>query len=475
MKMQKIYDFFKKELDKRKKDRLKHFVFKPREYQKKIIDVFKAGLYSFFIICWARRLGKDLLAFSLACEECLNKPNTIVYYIFPTMKQGKMMILDGFTNDKKRIIEEVVNIECLLLPEKSKKLYHSDNSLRFKNGSIIYFVDAQDANTKVGGNLDLLIISEAALIKNREILLYLIPSIMNINGKILLVSTPRFSSYFNEILEDITNIKLWFKSILKATDEEAIDENGKPIWDEEKLKKAEKLMSRSKYKQDFECDTDVANEEAIYAESLSKLEWVKELSIKGKKLYVSEDLGINDSTALVFVVENTIIHHYANVDNATMHYINYIKNFMKQAEIRDVEIILPHDAKNRIDNIDHLTSRREAYSKNFTNVKVLNAYSISKTIEIAKHSIEQHKIKFYDCENVRSMVKLMKMYEWKIDSSSGENLRTPVHGRGISASNTCDAVEYFCMYMFSSIYNKNLKDIMYTNYLEDSDSEVSYL
>ena len=299
MKMQKIYDFFKKELDKRKKDRLKHFVFKPREYQKKIIDVFKAGLYSFFIICWARRLGKDLLAFSLACEECLNKPNTIVYYIFPTMKQGKMMILDGFTNEKKRIIEEVVNIECLLLPEKSKKLYHSDNSLRFKNGSIIYFVDAQDANTKVGGNLDLLIISEAALIKNREILLYLIPSIMNINGKILLVSTPRFSSYFNEILEDITNIKLWFKSILKATDKEAIDENGKPIWDEEKLKKAEKLMSRSKYKQDFECDTDVANEEAVYAESLSKLEWVKELSIKGKKLYVSEDLGINDSTALV--------------------------------------------------------------------------------------------------------------------------------------------------------------------------------
>ena len=234
-------------------------------------------------------------------------------------------------------------------------------------------------------------------------------------------------------------------------------------------------MSKSKFEEELLCNLDVARESSIYGYSLMQANWVKELSIKGKKLYVSEDLGINDSTALVFVVENTIIHHYANVDNATMHYINYIKNFMKQAEIRDVEIILPHDAKNRIDNIDHLTSRREAYSKNFTNVKVLNAYSISKTIEIVKHSIEQHKIKFYDCENVRSMVKLMKMYEWKIDSSSGENLRTPVHGRGISASNTCDAVEYFCMYMFSSIYNKNLKDIMQTNYLEDSDSEVSYL
>ena len=467
--MNKVYNFFKNELERRKKERLKHFVFKARDYQKKIIDTFKSGLYNFFIICWGRRLGKDLLAFSLACEECLNKSNTVVYYMFPTMKQGKMMILDGFTNERKRIIEEVINKECLLLPEKSGKLYHSDNSLRFKNGSIIYFVDAQNADTKIGGNLDILIISEMATIKNRDILLYLIPSVMNVNGKIILVSTPRFASYFNEILESVENLKIWFKSILSAIDKEAVDEEGNPIWSDEKLEKAKQLMSESKFRQDYLCDTDVANENAIYAKSLLKAEWVKDLNISNKKLYVSEDLGINDSTALVFTIDNTIIHHYAATDKATIHYIDYIKIFMKQANIKDVEIILPHDARNRQDAIDYLTSRREAYNQHFKNVRVLRAYEVNKTIEITRHSIEQHKIKFLDCENVRKMVKLMKMYEWKLDNSSGENLRVPIHGRGLAASNTCDAVEYYCMSMFLEEYEEKMKEFVYQDNYENGD------
>ena len=469
--MNKVYNFFKNELDRRKKERLKFFVFKARDYQKNIIDTFKSGLYNFFIICWARRLGKDLLAFSLACEECLNKANTVVYYMFPTMKQGKMMILDGFTNERKRIIEEVIDKECLLLPEKSGKLYHSDNSLRFKNGSIIYFVDAQNADTKIGGNLDMLVISEMATIKNRDILLYLIPSVMNVNGKIILVSTPRFASYFNEILESVENLKIWFKSILSALDKEAVDENGNPVWSDEKLEKAKQLMSDSKFRQDYLCDTDVANENSIYANSLLKAEWIKKIDISDKKLYVSEDLGINDSTALVFTIDNTIIHHYANTDKATIHYIDYIKTFMKQANIKDVEIILPHDARNRQDAIEYLTSRREAYSKHFNNVRVLRAYEVNKTIEITRHSIEQHKIKFLDCASIREMVKLMKMYEWKIDNSSGENLRVPIHGRGLAASNTCDAVEYFCMRMFLESYESNMKDFTYKDNYDNGDYE----
>lgn len=470
--MKAIIKYLESVLETREKEKQSYLIFKPRKYQQEFVKKYDEGI-RFFAICWCRRMGKDMFALYVACRECIKKPRSIVYYIFPTIKQGKMMILEGFTNEKERILEAIISKKALKLPEKSDKLFHSDNSIRFKNGSIIYFVDSRVADTKVGGNLDLVVSSETAMQLNPTLLDLLLPAIENVDGKLILVSTPRLGSQFNEIIE--SNDEKYYKDIMNALDVRAVDDEGNKIWTDEKLENARKMMSKSKFEEELLCNLDVARESSIYGYSLMQANWVKELSIKGKKLYVSEDLGINDSTALVFVVENTIIHHYANVDNATMHYINYIKNFMKQAEIRDVEIILPHDAKNRIDNIDHLTSRREAYSKNFTNVKVLNAYSISKTIEIAKHSIEQHKIKFYDCENVRSMVKLMKMYEWKIDSSSGENLRTPVHGRGISASNTCDAVEYFCMYMFSSIYNKNLKDIMQTNYLENSDSEVSYL
>ena len=353
------------------------------------------------------------------------------------------------------------------MPLKSDKLYHSDNTIRFKNGSKIYFVGSQDANNKVGGNLDLLVISEMALIQNKDIMMYLIPSVVNIKGKIILVSTPRFGSEFNKMIEE--KPQKWFIDVLNALDSRAVEADGTRVYTDEKLENVKSLMSESKFKQDILCDIDVANENAIYAESLLKAEWVKDLNIYNKKLYVSEDLGINDSTALVFTIDNTIIHHYAATDKATIHYIEYIKAFMKQANIKDVEIILPHDARNRQDAIDYLTSRREAYNKHFKNVRVLRAYEVNKTIEITRHSIEQHKIKFLDCVSVREMVRLMKAYEWKIDNSTGENLRVPIHGRGLAASNTCDAVEYYCMSMFLEEYEEKMKEFVYQDNYENGD------
>lgn len=466
-----ILDLVRQEKRKRAKAQATHYKFNARVYQARLIQKFDEGV-KFFLICWARRLGKDLLTLSLACRECINKPNTIVYYVFPTMKQGKMMILDGYTNERKRLIDEVIDINCLKLPVKSDKFYHSDNTLQFKNGSKIYFVGSQDANTKVGGNLDLLIVSEMALIQNKDIVTYLIPSVINVNGRIILVSTPRFGSSFNEMLEK--SGKEWHKSIIRADSEEAIDTEGKAVYSKEKLEEARSLMSDSKFRQEYYCDTDVANEESIYAYSLSQAEWVSSVNLQNKTLYVSEDLGINDSTALCFVVDNTVIHHYANTDKATIHYIEYIKRFAKSQRIKDIEIILPHDANNRQDAIDYLTSRKKAYTQHFERVKVLNAYDVHKTIEITKHSIEKHKLKFLNCENVRDMVNLMKKYEWKIDSVTGENLRKPVHGRGLAASNTCDAVEYFCMRTFLSDYERNIEEFLSSNYLESNESWGNY-
>ena len=461
--MKVLIDLIEKELQSRKRSKNNALIFKARIYQQEIINLYDK--YDYFLLCWCRRMGKDLLALYLACKRCIEVSNSVVYYVFPTMKQGKMMILDGYSNSKKKMIDEVIDRNVLDLPLKSDKLYHSDNTIRFKNGSKIYFVGSQDANNKVGGNLDLLVISEMALIQNKDIMMYLIPSVVNIKGKIILVSTPRFGSEFNKMIEE--KPQKWFIDVLNALDSRAVEADGARVYTDEKLENVKSLMSESKFKQDILCDIDVANENAIYAESLLKAEWIKDLNISNKKLYVSEDLGINDSTALVFTIDNTIIHHYANTDKATIHYIEYIKAFMKQDNIKDVEIILPHDARNRQDAIDYLTSRREAYNKHFKNVRVLRAYEVNKTIEITRHSIEQHKIKFLDCASVREMVRLMKAYEWKIDSITGENLRVPIHGRGLAASNTCDAVEYYCMSMFLEEYEEKMKEFVYQDNYEN--------
>lgn len=60
------------------------------------------------------------------------------------------------------------------------------------------------------------------------------------------------------------------------------------------------------------------------------------------------------------------------------------------------------------------------------------------------------------------MVQLMKKYEWKKDGKTGENLRKPVHGRGLAASNTCDSVEYYCMYAFLDEYDEAMNGFIYS-------------
>ncbi|MGL5715489.1 MAG: hypothetical protein ACRCX2_20890 [Paraclostridium sp.] len=449
----------KKELELKKES---YWKFKPRIYQKKIITKYEEGI-RFFLICWCRRLGKDLLAFSLAAKQCLETPNSIVYYVFPTMKQGKMMILDGYTNDKRPIITTVVSEDALIKAEKSGKLYHHDNTIKFINGSIIYFVGAQDANSKVGGNLDLLVISEAGLIKNPDILTYLIPSVINVGGRIILVSTPRFGSLFNDMLDQLDS--MWFKDVLKAN--EAFEEDGTPVYTEKKLAEAAKLMSKSKFAQEYFCDTEVANEESIYSESLELRKTIVHPSPLPERTTVALDLGINDSTALTFYYGTTMVHHYHNIDKPTQHYIEYIQKFMAEnnRNIQQIEIVLPHDSRNRHDAITHLISRQQAYLNVFGGgrVFIVPAQDVNKTIEITKWCIEQGKISFLKNQSVDECVKLMKKYEWKIDSTTGENLRTPIHGRKLSASNTCDSVEYMCVRTFKDEYDKNQLTLLGTS------------
>ena len=111
---------------------------KYRPYQKKVVETFEQG-ERFLIVCWARRLGKDMMTFSLAAKQCINTPNSTVFYIFPTQKQGKQMLLEAKTTDHKSIISSVLNENLLIKPRYSQKLYHSDNTIRFKNGSITVY------------------------------------------------------------------------------------------------------------------------------------------------------------------------------------------------------------------------------------------------------------------------------------------------------------------------------------------------
>ena len=425
---------------------------KYRPYQQELIQKYEEGV-RFFLICWARRLGKDMFAFSIACREALDRPNGIIYYMFVTQKQGKTVLLDGYTEDGQRIIESVLDTKTLI-KTKSGKLYHNDNSMRFRNGSIIYFVDSENPDTKVGGNINLLVCSEAALYRNPSINEYLIPAVLKVKGKIIKVSSPRFASAFNK--EALETDNLYYKSILSAEDERAVDENGIQVYTDELFEYNRKMMSAERYSQEILCDLEAANETSIYSKSLRMAER-RDCKVSTKdKIFISFDLGIRDATAMTFgkfTEDNKLIvfHHYKNNNQPTKHYIDYIKDEIlepNKLDQRNITIILPHDGRNRHDAIETLVSREKAYKDAGFKVQVLSQVVVNEAIETTRAAIQHHELIFAKNNNIEEFISFLKEYEWKINKLTGENTGIPNHGINISASNSADSLEYMAITFF---------------------------
>lgn len=441
-----------------RKERLRHerlnaLRFIARPYQDKIIKDFDTGL-KFLILCHCRRMGKDMLSFYLVCRLCNEKPNQIVYYVFNTMKQGKQMILDGMTFEGKRIITEIVS-EAVLDKPKSGNLYHSDNTLRFKNGSRVYFIDSQDADTKVGGNLNLLVLSELATYKKQDFVDYLVPSTLKVGGRIICVSTPRYGSKFNDMI--LQGGKGRYISIIKATSPEAVDNEGNPVYSQEELEYAKTQMSIEKYLQEYECDLNTANETSIYALSLTMARWRNEVETNNRPLYISFDLGFNDGQSMTFSTTDKDgkvipIHWYMNNNQPTKHYVDYINNYIESTNFSKVNttLLLPHDGNNRQDGYSTLTSRAQMYREQGFNTVVIPALPQMKGIEILRTSIQNGDIQFMDNPIIVSMINDIKKYEWKV--VNGVNTFVPNHGVGLSASNVADSLEYLAIYMFRDKY-----------------------
>ena len=422
---------------------------KYRPYQKALVETYEQG-ERFLIVCWARRLGKDMMTFSLAAKQCINTPNSTVFYMFPTQKQGKQMLLEAKTTDHKSIISSVLNENLLIKPRYSQKLYHSDNTIRFKNGSIIYIVDALNADTKVGGNIDLLVCSEAALYKNNDVIDYLIPSIVKAGGRVVIVSTPRFGSKFNKMFQESGNG--YYKSLINAVSDEAVDDDGNKVYTEAELETAKKLMSEEKFNQEYLCDLDAANELSVYNNSLKMAER-RDIELSPQdKIFISFDLGVNDATALTFAKflqdkKLGVFHHYRNNNEPTRHYIDYIESELKKNKIdkKNVTIILPHDGRNRQDAIETLVSREQAYQKAGFKVHMLTQVDVNDAIELTRSSIQHNDVIFAKNTNIDNFIAILKEYEWKSNKLTGENLYIPHHN---TASNSADSLEYMVITFF---------------------------
>lgn len=406
-------------------------------------------------ICWCRRAGKDAWVFYYCCKYAYEHPNARIFYIFPQINQGKKAILEGVTFEGERWIEAIIDPRVLMRP-KTGALYFYDNTIRFKNGSIISIV-GDDGDTLVGSNIDILVISEAALVKESTIE-YLVPSVLKNKGKIICVSTPRYGSHFNKTMLDPE--KKGYKSILRA--DQIYDNNGNRIYSDEDLVQAKSIMSKARYNSEYNVDLTAYNELSIYGKSLEDAKFISMPILSGKPIFISADLGASDNSSYTFAIfeddKLKIINNYRNRNVPTQHYINYVEEWCKKNNIdkKYITIILPQDSKNIIDANRYLTSRAEFWRTAGFNVITLNHIGVLRGIEITRTAIETHDLEFVDNTSIRNFVAIIKAYEWK-QSPNGDIIYVPKHGTGFSASNDADSLEYMNIAFFLDKYEKSIK------------------
>lgn len=427
------------------------FVFKPRPYQIEVEDLINNDTDNRLLyVCWCRRCGKDQWAFYYTVKYLYNNPNSRALYVFPTAKQGKMALLDGVTFEKKNWIASIINPVVLQRP-RSGSLYFHDNTIRFKNGSMIQFV-GDDGDTLVGSNFNIVVISEAAQIKQSTID-YLIPSVHKAGGKIICVSTPRYGSAFNDKLlkdEDI------LKSILSAKDA-VIDDEGTRLYTDEELEILSKRMSQSKFLSEYMVDLSAYEESSIYGDSLSKATMCDMPDLRDQMIFISGDLGASDNSSFVFAVfkdnKLKIIDHYRNRNVPTQHYIDYFNDWILKNNVRKslVTIILPQDGKNLVDVGRYITSKVEMYRQAGFKVNCINHISVLRGIDITRTAIETGDMEFVKTSSVRNLMNIIKAYEWK-KTPQDEIIYVPQHGTGFSASNDADSLEYMCITFFKTVY-----------------------
>lgn len=158
--------------------------FKLNKTQKELYDFVKNNPQQILVIAASRRLGKSYFLLTLAFEECLKRPNTIVKYAAQTTK-------DVVNNIAKHLIKEITQ-DC---PKELLPVYHSHHyTLTFPNGSQIHFSGTEQgrAENLRGSNAHLCIIDEAGFCNDLH---YIVKSVMFplttlTKGKIILASTP---------------------------------------------------------------------------------------------------------------------------------------------------------------------------------------------------------------------------------------------------------------------------------------------
>ena len=141
----------------------------------------------FRIVTAGRRFGKSFLSI-WEMARAARFPNRKVFYIAPTYKMCKTIILDD-------LVLKLSKVNWI------KKVNISDLEITLINGSKIFLRSADNPDALRGVSMDFVVLDESAMLESRLWTEICRPALADRQGKGLLISTPRGGNWFRTLYQ----------------------------------------------------------------------------------------------------------------------------------------------------------------------------------------------------------------------------------------------------------------------------------
>ncbi len=185
------------------------FRYNPYPYQIFPFTAINSGVRR-IILVWPRRAGKDLTALNFMVMQALQRVGTY-FYFFPTHKQAKKVIWDGFDDDGIRFIDY---IPYELVQDKNE----SELQITLVNGSIIQLIGADTIDTSaLGTNCIGCVFSEYS-VQRPSGWEYVRPILSKNKGWAMFIYTPRGHNWGYDLYEKNKDNPEWAVNKLVADD-----------------------------------------------------------------------------------------------------------------------------------------------------------------------------------------------------------------------------------------------------------------
>jgi len=283
-------------------DRLILDKFKPRDYQKPMLDAILNRGIKRAVIVHPRRAGKDFSLFAgLAVPQCLMK-TCMVAYVGINYGSVRKTIWDMRDNDGNKLLD-------FCPPNTVASMNQSEQKIVFRNGSLLQCVGGDSHATSLRGtNPYGIILSEYSYYEDPTVLDTVTPILAANGGWLVVASTPQAQNAFYTLYKMAQELPDWYTELLTVDDTKHISA--------EELEKERKRMHIDLFLQEYYCSFQRGIAGAIFAKEIQKLDLAGQITSvqwePGLLVHTAWDIGLStgNSTCIIFfqiVGDGTVI------------------------------------------------------------------------------------------------------------------------------------------------------------------------